>query len=58
MIFMSNWPDIRGNDDFFWEIGKIFELFELFEYLTAQYSIFDRQLFVFESETLVLMKKL
>ena len=52
MIFMSNWPDIRGNDDFFREIGKIFELFELFEYLTAQYSIFDLQLFVFESETL------
>ena len=33
-------------------IFELFEVFELFEYLIEYYSIFDLQLFVFESETL------
>ena len=52
-LFMSNWPDICGNDYFLREIGQIFEVFELFEYLIVWYSIFDFQLFLFESETLL-----
>ena len=50
---------MHENDHFLREIGqifevlKVFELFELFEYLIEKYSIFDLQLFVFESETLL-----
>ena len=49
---------MHENDHFLREIGqifevlKVFELFELFEYLIEKYSIFDLQVFVFESETL------
>jgi len=35
------------------QIFEIFDLFELFEYLIDKYSIFDLQLFLFESETLL-----
>ena len=50
------------NNGFLREIGQMFELFELFEifelfeYLIYYYSIFDLQLFLFESETLHLPK--